>query len=257
MTRASRAGVRPRESRTSSARGTSTSTSIRAISASSSAAASRGDVEVEPVAHDEVVERVPVLRAAAVELDDAAVLDRRATAPGRSARSSRRARARRAARSAPRGAARAARARRSARIARQPARSPRSAYTCAASRTNAAVGRRVQLSSSRRPRFELRRRRAPRTKRRVDREDRLVGERRQLGRAEQVVGELRAARVARDLRLQAQRLRRRAELGGGHPLAVQLELVERDPARRADEIGPARSERIVAARIEGSRDETV
>ena len=47
----------------------------RAISASSSAAASRGDLEVEPVARDEVVERVPVLSRRAVELDDAAVLD--------------------------------------------------------------------------------------------------------------------------------------------------------------------------------------
>ena len=212
-TRASRAGVRPRERRTSSARGTSTSTSRRAISSSASAAASRGDVEVDPVPRDEVVERVPVRLAPAVELDDAAVLDdERRLGIVRAVHRDEPELGERLDR-APRAGARAPRARRTAAEPLVRRKEPSLARRRrAASRTNAAVAGASQLVEPLGPRLELGRRRAARPQRGVDLEDRLVRQRRELGRAQQVVGELRPAGRARDLGLQAQRLRRRAQL---------------------------------------------
>ena len=75
ITRASFAGVSPRESRTSSARGTSTSTSIRASARSSVRHRLGGDVEVEPVRHDEAVDDVELARLASVHPHDDSVLD--------------------------------------------------------------------------------------------------------------------------------------------------------------------------------------
>ena len=75
MTRASFAGVSPRESRTSSARGTSTSTSIRAIVELVDRHRLGRDLEVEPVCNDEPVDHVEVGCVAAVHARDDAVLD--------------------------------------------------------------------------------------------------------------------------------------------------------------------------------------
>ena len=67
MTRASLAGVSPRERRTSSARGTSTSTSRRASSCVVERHRLRRDVEVEAVRDDEAVDDVEVGGVAAVD----------------------------------------------------------------------------------------------------------------------------------------------------------------------------------------------
>ena len=172
----------------------------------------RGDVEVEAVARDEPVDDVEVLGAAAVHRHHPAVLDLeprlRVVRPvhrdqpelrvGRDQDLApelaplARGEALRPPRAHPSPAGRAA------------------AYAVAASRTNAAVSEAPELGlQPHGPRFQLLRRRAVRAERGVDLEDRLAGNVRELGRAREVVRELRSACGERDRRLAAERLGRR------------------------------------------------
>jgi len=76
----------------------------------------------------------------------------------------------------------------------------------------------------------------------------------ELGRAGEVRPQLVAPRRLRDLRLEAERLRRRTHLLGPEPPrseGVERQFLERETPRRPDEVGPLRSERVVGGRIEG------
>ena len=154
--------MRPRASRTTSARGTSTSTSIRASSRSGSAIASAAISRSRPCA---TRNRSITSNSAAARpsiRDDDAVLDHELRLGVVRARSPRRARAR--------ATASTSSSRRSSFAAREAKRADRSVtdealaptYAAAASRTNAAVSGASQLVEPPRPRLELGRRRAAR-----------------------------------------------------------------------------------------------
>ena len=167
------------------------------------------DVEVEPVPHDEVVERIPVLFAAAVELDDAALLDheRRLRVVRAVHRDEAELRERLDQQLAAELALLACDEAVRPAVSRQRGHAPRTpAPPRGRRRRSPGVVPAVELL---RPCLELRRGRAPRPERGVDREDRLVRQRRELRGAQQVVGELGSSRRAGDLGLETQCLGRR------------------------------------------------
>src|SRR2546423_4060226 len=105
-----------------------------------------------------------------------------------------------------------------------------------------------------RPRLQLVRARPVRAKRRVDLEEHLVVDRCQLGRALEAVCELDATGRPRDLRLEAERLRRRAHLGGAEPArpqGIERQVLEPEPSACPDEVGSLRAEWVVGPGVEG------
>ena len=115
-------------------------------------------------------------------------------------------------------------------------------------------GRRlVRLLEPLRPRLELRLRGTVGAQRGVDLEHRLGRHARELGGALEAGRERLAPRRARHLGLAAQRLRRGAHVGGVEVAGaqrVERDVRERDAARRGEQVGPPRAERMVGAWIE-------
>ena len=259
-TRASLAGVRPRASRTSSARGHVDVDEHPRERRVGERHRLGSDVEIDAVGRDEAIERVEALARLAVELADDTVLDherRRGVAGAvhgheaerRLGPDQRLAPERRLARTRKRSL-------RGSSLTVAARNSPRSAITTAASRTNAAQ-RGAPTSASAAPIASSSAAVARRGRRRgVDGEHLVVGQRGELGGSLEVLGQLLPAGRACHGRLAQQRLRRRAQLVGRDAAgaqAVQRDLRERRAAGCRDELGPPLPERVVDERIHALR----
>ncbi len=216
-------------------------------------AASSRDLEIEAVARHEAVHDVEVLDSAAVQLDHPAVLDDQARlrvgGPVHGHEAERRLRCdehlpAKVACEARSAAPRAGHASR-----------PRSLPTLrrlADERRNARGA--VLPFEARRPRLELCGARPARPERRVDLEDDVVGNGGQLGRSLQALGELPASVRPGDFRLSAQRVGRRAHVGGvDGPATQRLErhVVQALAGGCPHEVRASPGQRIIGYRIEG------
>ena len=94
----------------------------------------------------------------------------------------------------------------------------------------------------------------PRSERRVDREQLVVGHAGELGRPVEVVRELAPSGRPRDLGLAPQRRRGGANVGcdeRARARGLERDVVEREPGGRLDEVRAPRAERVVDGRVEG------